>query len=209
MLSRKEREREFKKQLIAEAAFQLFKNSSFESVTVQDIASAAECGKGTIYQYFATKEEILYYILSESQERLIKNIEAQCSLENDALQALFNYLNLQYEYHCSCSPLVISLYRRRMEGSIEAEGYYARLIEKRDRRIRAVTELIKRGIEQDLIMEVDSHKMALILNNIVRGFCLGNLELDPTDVDEAADLRLIKDILVKGIVTEEGGSHLE
>lgn len=209
MISRKEREREFKKQLIAEAAFQLFKNSSFEAVTVQDIASAAECGKGTIYQFFATKEEILYYILNEAQERLIENIEAECSQEKNALTALSHYLNLQYEYHTSYSSLIMSLYRRRIEGSVEAEGYYDKMVEKKDRRIRAVADLIKRGIAQGLIMDADSRKMALILNNIVRGFCLGNLELDPAEVDETADLKLIKYILTKGIIKEKGGAYIE
>jgi len=38
-LSRRERERKFKKQLIAEAAYKLFAGSSFEVVTVEDIES--------------------------------------------------------------------------------------------------------------------------------------------------------------------------
>ena len=209
MATCKEREREFKKHLIAEAAFQLFKSSSFEAVTVQDIASAAECGKGTIYQFFATKDDILNYIISENQDRLNKKIEEKCTCEENILLALSNYLNLQYYFHSNYGRLLMSLYRRRIEGAAEIEDYYTEIIQKRDRKIRMVADLIKRGMDEGIIMEVDSHKMALILNNIVRGFWLGNLEIDKADVDEAADLKLIKEILGKGILAVKGGSHFE
>lgn len=209
MATRKEREREFKKQLIVEAAFQLFKRSSFEAVTVQDIASAAECGKGTIYQFFTTKDEILSYIISDNQNRLNKKIEEQCTCEKNIVLALSNYLNLQYYFNSNYGHLLMSLYRRRIEGAVEIEDYYTEIIQKRDRKIRLVSDLIKRGMDEGIIMKVDSHKMTLILNNIVRGFWLGNLEINEADVDEAADLKLIKEILVKGILTAKGGSHFE
>lgn len=209
MATLKEREREFKKQFIAETACQLFKDRSFEAVTVQDIASAAECGKGTIYQFFTNKDEILYYIITISQRQLNKHIEEQCCDEDDILQALSNYLSLQYSFHHNYGSLLMSMYRRRLEDAVNIEGYYVELFKKRDKKIQLVSALIQRGINQGVIMEVDSHKMALILNNIVRGFWLGNLELDKADIDEAADLKLIKNILVKGILTEKGGAYFE
>ncbi len=208
MATCKEREREFKKHLIAEAAFQLFKNSSFEAVTVQDIASAAECGKGTIYQFFINKDEILFHIIAENLDRLNQTIEVQCSHEEDVLTALANYLSLQYSSHNNYGPLLMSLYRRRIEEAANVEDYYAELLLKRDRKIQLVADLIKRGIQEGIIMEVDSFKMALVLNNIIRGFCLGNLEKKQADTDESADLELIKEILVRGILTVKGGATL-
>lgn len=201
MATCKEREREFKKHLIAEAAFHLFKNSSFESVTVQDIASAAECGKGTIYQFFINKDEILFYILAGNLDQLNQKIEDQCNTEANVLTALFTYLHLQYTSHNDYGPLLMSLYRRRVEEAASVDGYYAELLLKRDKKIQLVANLIKRGIHEGVIMEIDSHKMALVLNNIIRGFCLGNLENNLADTDEKADLTLIKEILVKGILT--------
>lgn len=209
MANRREREREFKKQLIAEAAFQLFKSSSFEAVTVQEIASAAECGKGTIYQFFTNKDEILNYIISENQKLLIEQIETQCSGEKNVLQALSIYLNLQYKFHSNYGPLLMSMYRRQIEDADNIEGYYAGLFQRKERKTRLVADLLQKGIDQGLIVNADSYKMALILNNIVRGFWLGNLEINKADVDVDADLKLIKEILVNGILTVKGGAHIE
>lgn len=207
MATFKEREREFKKQLIAEAAFQLFRSSSFESVTVQDIASAAECGKGTIYQFFSNKDEILYYVISQNLDRLIHSIELQCGPDVDFTTAFTNYLSLQYISHNNYGPLLMSLYRRHIEASSDIDSYYQELLLKRERKNRLVADLIKRGIQEGKIIEYDSYKLALILNNIIRGFCLGNLETGTVDTDDTTELEFIKEILVRGILTINGG-HL-
>jgi len=208
LASYKEREHEFKKQLIAEAAFQLFRNRSFESVTVQDIASAAECGKGTIYQFFINKDEVLYYIIANNLDRLIHNIELQCGLDIDFTTALVNYLSLQYLSHNNYGSLLMSLYRRHIEASVDIDSYYGELLLKRERKTQLVANLIKRGIQEGKIIEFDHYKLALIINNIIRSFCLGNLEIEPVDTDETADLEMIKGILVRGILTVNGGTTL-
>jgi len=207
MVSRKEREREFKKQLIAEAAFQLFKENSFEAVTVQDIATAAEIGKGTLYQFFNNKDEILTYILAENMERLNQSIAEQCAPEENILQALDVYLTLQYRYHNQYGPLLMSLYRRRLVDAVSSEDF-AVLLQKRQQKIEQVAAIIQRGIETGLLMEMDSYKMAGLLNNIIRGFCLGNLEEKPESNEESRDLALIKVILSKGILCNQGGNSI-
>ncbi len=207
MLNRKERERDFRKQLIAEAAFRLFTETSFEGVTVQDIATAAEIGKGTIYQYFDNKDDILIYILSENLDRLNQNIEEQCSQEADVVKALNAYLTLQYRSHSSYGPLLMSLYRRRLEGAIKSEVFEDLLL-KRQRKIEQVAGMIERGIQAGILMEVDKYKMAVLLNNIVRGYCLGNLEEKREANEESRDLELIKAVLTEGILTSKGGHTL-
>lgn len=62
---RKDRERNFKKNEIAEAATKLFAIKGYESTTLDEIASLAQFGKGTIYNYFNSKEHIYEYILEE------------------------------------------------------------------------------------------------------------------------------------------------
>ncbi len=58
MVTRKEREIEFKENLIVDAAEQLFTDKGFEETTMDDIAKQAEYTKPTLYKYFKSKEEI-------------------------------------------------------------------------------------------------------------------------------------------------------
>lgn len=62
--SRKEREREFKKKEILDASIELFAQKGFITTTLDDIAEKSEFGKGTLYNYFSSKEEIYKAIIT-------------------------------------------------------------------------------------------------------------------------------------------------
>ena len=57
--------RDKKRSEIAQKATALLASKGFQATTIQDIADAAGLGKGTIYHYFKTKEEILLVISEE------------------------------------------------------------------------------------------------------------------------------------------------
>src|SRR5512143_471051 len=79
--SRRERERAQRRDDILRAAREVFFQSGFHAVTVDDIAVAAEVGKGTVYLYFDTKETILAHLLLEGLDRLVADLEAAYALD--------------------------------------------------------------------------------------------------------------------------------
>jgi len=62
---RRKREKEERRRLILDRARDLFFAHGYESVTIAQIASAAELGKGTLYTYFRGKESIYIELLRE------------------------------------------------------------------------------------------------------------------------------------------------
>lgn len=64
------------KQKIQGAAFQLFKDISYSKTSVSDIAAAAGVGKGTVYLYYKSKEELFSEIVD------IRIIEPNRELKN-------------------------------------------------------------------------------------------------------------------------------
>ncbi|MBN1639081.1 MAG: TetR/AcrR family transcriptional regulator [Ignavibacteriales bacterium] len=65
-LSRKEREKLFRKQEILTAAIRVFAKKGFEHSTMDEIAELAEFGKGTIYNYFENKRDIYLAIIENA-----------------------------------------------------------------------------------------------------------------------------------------------
>ena len=63
-LSRKEREKEARKQDILEIAARLFSNRDFHEVTVDEIAEEVGLSKGTLYLYFKNKDELIHEVLT-------------------------------------------------------------------------------------------------------------------------------------------------
>lgn len=82
-MSRKERERNFRRQEIINAATKLFAEKGFEHTTLDEIAEASEFGKGTIYNYFENKEEIYLAIVEEVLDSHSKIIAEYSEQEGD------------------------------------------------------------------------------------------------------------------------------
>ena len=56
---------EYNRKNILDEARKLFLAGGVEKTSMDEIASAAECSKATIYAYFKSKEEIYYSIVLE------------------------------------------------------------------------------------------------------------------------------------------------
>lgn len=70
--------REVKKQqtrrAIADTAFQLFLERGFDDVTVEEIAEAAQVSKKTVFNYFATKEDLVFDHADAREEGLVRAV---------------------------------------------------------------------------------------------------------------------------------------
>lgn len=197
MTSRRDREKEFKKQLIAEAAFELFSSSSFEAATVEDIARRAEFGKGTLYLYFDCKEEILLYIIGQGIEDLQQEITLLCAEEKDVRKALNQYISKQYDFYRKYHSMILSMMRRKFEGTLNMKQL-ADTMKKLDVITDLVAELLARGTQVGIFAPVDSRKLARVIKNILKGFSMEALERGDTDGEK--DLDLIKMVLSNGII---------
>jgi len=58
-----------KREAVAEAAFALFLKEGFHRTTTRDIARRARVSSGAPFTYFKDKEEILFHIVSQEQDR--------------------------------------------------------------------------------------------------------------------------------------------
>jgi AcrR family transcriptional regulator len=73
-LGLRERKKEQTRQHIAETARRLFGERGFERVTVAEIARAAEVSEQTVFNYFPTKEDLVYWRLGSFEEELLATI---------------------------------------------------------------------------------------------------------------------------------------
>jgi AcrR family transcriptional regulator len=66
----RERKKQRTRELIVEAALELFGERGYHATTVAEIASAAEVSERTVFTYFPTKEDILFSDHTEFRDRL-------------------------------------------------------------------------------------------------------------------------------------------
>ena len=70
----RERKKQATRQLIAETARGLFSERGFEAVTVAEIARAADVSEKTVFNYFPTKEDLVYWRLEAFEAELLDSI---------------------------------------------------------------------------------------------------------------------------------------
>jgi AcrR family transcriptional regulator len=73
-LGLRERKKLQTRQLIAETARALFTERGFENVTVAEIARTADVSEKTVFNYFPTKEDLVYWRLETFEEELLTAI---------------------------------------------------------------------------------------------------------------------------------------
>lgn len=96
---RKEREFETRRRLILDKAMDLFQKNSFAGVTLDDIASAIEFSKGTIYNHFGSKEEIYASILVEHLNILLSCLKEAARTGRDTHERLRNSMKAYVRFY--------------------------------------------------------------------------------------------------------------
>lgn len=86
--ARREREREALRQVIMDAARELFVEEGFENVSMRRIAEKIEYSPTTIYLYFEDKLSLLYAICQETFAKLTRRLEAHGRETADPVEAL-------------------------------------------------------------------------------------------------------------------------
>jgi len=96
---RKEREFETRRRLILATATELFQKDGFGGVTLDDIASAIEFSKGTIYNHFGSKEEIYASILVEHLNILLSCLKEAARTGRNTLERLRNSMKAYVRFY--------------------------------------------------------------------------------------------------------------
>jgi TetR/AcrR family fatty acid metabolism transcriptional regulator len=82
-----------KKDQILEAAIRIFAQKGVNSTTISDIAAAADIGKGTVYEYFKSKDQVITGSFHFFMGRVEEGIGRRLRPLQDPLEKLFAYFS--------------------------------------------------------------------------------------------------------------------
>jgi AcrR family transcriptional regulator len=78
----RERKKAQTRELIAETARGLFSERGFEAVSVAEIARTADVSEKTVFNYFPTKEDLVYWRLESFEEELLDVLRSRAAGES-------------------------------------------------------------------------------------------------------------------------------
>lgn len=89
----RERKKQRTRQLIANTAWRLFAERGFDEVSVALIAREAEVSEATVFNYFRTKEDLVYHRMEAFEEELLSAIHDRS--EGESIVQAFGRFALQ------------------------------------------------------------------------------------------------------------------
>jgi len=85
-------ERKMRQDRILDGALNVFKSKGLEGATMDEIANASGFGKGTLYYYFKSKEEVFSAILVEGWHNIWESLEPVMAADNTPRKTFVNVL---------------------------------------------------------------------------------------------------------------------
>ena len=135
-------DREKKARDIVEVALTLFSQKGYSATSVEQIAEAAGIGKGTVYDYFDTKEDIFIAALMGWLSKVEATISSHLDGIEDPLQQLQAIVNISLEMYDQISPTTIRIFLQFLQQSMIENG----VISKRRHLLRDMAGGIRRTV---------------------------------------------------------------
>ncbi|MGH7803946.1 MAG: TetR/AcrR family transcriptional regulator [Candidatus Binatia bacterium] len=183
---------EAKELQILRAAGEVFATKEYHLVLMEEVALRAGVGKGTLYRYFPTKEDLFFATLFDGLERLGAEIEAVAS-SGDSFRARLEGIACHIlRFMWPHRPIVSLLeqYEARLRGPQGAEW-----LEKRTQVVDRVGGLFAGAAERSEIRTADARLGAELFLGMVRAANVYRSEGDsPEDLG-----RRVVDVLLHGI----------
>lgn len=121
LLKLKEKEREFRRALIIEAAREVFGRKTYDQASMAEIAKSAGIGKSSIYTYFKNQEDLYAQIASEDVQVFIEQLRTQIEKETDPIEAVIRYFLEYYTQNESQWRMVTHFALHAVSGSPAVE----------------------------------------------------------------------------------------
>lgn len=104
---------------IVSTAIDLFARHGFDGVTVDHIADAADIGKGTVYNYFRTKEDIVVAYMVEIERKVQSRVPEFVALKKPLEVILIEFIRFQLRlkkpYHKFVRVFMAQMFARTPE----------------------------------------------------------------------------------------------
>jgi AcrR family transcriptional regulator len=181
-----------KRRVILEAATKVFATSNFHDVLIDEVAHAAGVGKGTIYRYFQTKEDLYFGTLFHGIDELTETLQRPLPEEASPLHRLERIARETLQFFWDRRDLLTLLYAEENRFGAREEEFAKR----REIVQRIVQEAILDGIERGDFRGIDARVGAVLFRGMVRA--AGFFRREDDTLDEL--VREILGIFTRGVV---------
>ena len=194
-----------KRTRIINAALTVFSRDGFQNSKIEDIARAADIGKGTLYEYFSSKDELFLEVFTSFKESVLSKYWVVLDDGDDPLSQLKKMAIICAEICADEKTEMKFLAQFSFECLSRKEGNkLSELLNEYNEEIAAlISGIIKEGIEDGLLKPLD---VAILSKNYADALfgMLMRYQLSGDKISLLASSQLLFDVFLKGAGTFSG-----
>jgi AcrR family transcriptional regulator len=185
---------EQRRNAILTAARAVFARKGYENTVVEDIAGEAGIGKGTLYLYFPSKEQIYLAALTEDARVLDQETHRAIAEAGSWQAALRSYVQVRLRYFDQHQDFV-RIYMTEFRGiCLQGRAVSAELVRLAEESENQLAQCFAEAQEHRHMRAVDARQAALMVADITRGLMERRLR---GNTAEEADAEFIIDTMCR------------
>ena len=183
---------------VVEAAVRVMMRQGVEGFSMDDVAVEAGVSKGTLYNYFSTKEELVRASIENTMEPLEEELERLFKSTLSPTQKVQYTINRFLSHFDNKGEFFRVLLFVRESAQVKVQRYHS---SKYNNFLREMAHVLEEGMKLGQIRQLDPVKTAAIILETNISIISQRLQSDdPGPVEE--DARLVNEIIFKGIAGE-------
>lgn len=205
LLERRIKEKDSRKKQILKSARALFFKKGFNQVTVDEIARSSELGKGSIYLYFDSKEEIYAQILLNDIDSFNRQVSALLEKQEKASELLTEFSDIYINFFFSDGELfrILMAYMLQPAKMNLPEKLNAQILNANARSIDVIGKILQKGIDtqefsREINVKQNQNAFWGLLNGIISLFIFSGTQARRKERIYSTT-RLALEIFIKGL----------
>ena len=163
-VQKKENKKKFKKEKIINAAAELFARKNYHEVMMEDVAKLVSVAKGTVYNYFNSKEDLYFSIMENRLEKLSSLLKEKTRFESSTIGSLRAFVITLYSFMMLNRDFFLIFRKETLNGE---QKFCDNIIALENDIKNIFRDIIFNGITEGLFREIkDDFAVDLILGSI-------------------------------------------
>lgn len=151
---------ENKRLRILKAATVVFSRKGFHNAKVEEIAEQADVGKGTVYEYFASKKELFLEMILHTHykyEDMVMQVLPEANTIYEKLQTLFEVTMQFLSRHKEMAQILLA------DHPTVNEEVHRVLLKKERQKVEELSKMLEGAIRRNEIRPVNTSAAALVI----------------------------------------------
>lgn len=189
-----------KRKKILKAAVKVFSQKGFHAAKVDEIAQLADVGKGTVYEYFSSKEEVFQEMFKAGMQFYVENISNELMPEQSCRQKLERVAQLHIKFITHYKDLARIMMTEHTQFDEEFRDW---ICQHRSSNMKMIEEIIAAGIVSGDLRQINSQIAAMVFSGIL-GSMFEPIVFSGQKVNPKELSKTVIDIVFNGIVNSRG-----